>query len=81
VLVYSGRQGGVIVKRLDLLKKELEIVKNMDCLALNIKEQAIDYYNHEIDCIEKYGSANPEYGDKCPKRKFFNIDLREIKDV
>lgn len=81
MLVYSGRQGGVIVKRLDLLKKELEIVKNMDCLALNIKEQAIDYYNHEIDCIEKYGSANPEYNDNCPKRKFYNIDLKAIKNV
>lgn len=69
------------MRRLDLLKKELEIVKNMNCLALNIKEQAVDYYNHEIDCIEKYGSANPGYENKCPKRKFFNIDLREIKDV
>ena len=69
------------MKRLDLLKAELAVVKNLHCLAFNIKEQAEDYYNHEIECIEKYGSANPDYGDKCSKRKFFNIDLREIKDV
>ena len=69
------------MKRLDLLKAELEVVKNLDCLALNIKEQAVDYYNHEIECIEKYGSANPDYGDKCPKRKFYNIDLGANKNV
>lgn len=69
------------MKRLDLLKKELEVVMNLDCLAFSIKEQAIDYYTHEIECIEKYGSANPDYGDKCPKRKFYNIDLKAIKNV
>lgn len=64
------------MRRLDLLKKELKVVKNLDCLAFNIKEQAIDYYNHEIECIEVYGSENPDY-HKC---KFYNIVLGCNKD-
>lgn len=61
--------------RLETLKKELEIINNLVCLAFNIKEEAKKYYNHEIECIEVYGSANPEYN----QRKFYNIDLKTIK--
>lgn len=61
--------------RLDYLKKELETIKSLQCLAFNVKKQAVDYYNHEIECIEVYGSANPEYD----KHKFYNIDLNAVK--
>lgn len=64
------------MRRLDLLKKELKIIKELDCLALNIKEQAEEYYNHEIECIEKYGSPNPDYVER-PLRKFINIVIKE----
>ena len=50
--------------RLEKLKKELSQIKTMDCLAFNIKEQAEQYYNHEIECIEKFGSSNPDYSPK-----------------
>ena len=62
--------------RLDVLRKELNIISNLQCLAFNVKEQAEKYYKHEIECITKYGSANPEYSD----RKFYNIDLSEVKN-
>ena len=64
------------MKRVDLLKKELGIINNLQCLAFNVKEDAQKYYEHEIQAIEKYGSANPEYGE----RKFYNIDLKENTD-
>ena len=52
------------MRRLDVLRKELNIISNLQCLAFNVKEEAEKYYNHEIECIEKYGSPNPEYEDK-----------------
>lgn len=64
------------MRRLDVLKKELETIKSLHCLAFNVKEEAVEYYNHEIECIEKFGSANPDYSD-IPARKFYNIDLKE----
>lgn len=60
--------------RLNYLKKELETIKSLQCLAFNVKEEAVKYYEKEIECIEEYGSANPDYTD-APARKFFNIDL------
>lgn len=69
-----------MAKRLDVLKKELEIINSLHCLAFNIKEQAQAYYEHEIAAIEKYGSANPDYTD-IPARKFFNIDLTNNSEV
>lgn len=64
------------MRRLDLLKKELEIINGLDCLAFNIKEQAQEYYNHEIECIEEYGSPNPNYAER-PKRKFYDVVIKE----
>lgn len=60
------------MKRLELLKKELATIKNLQCLALNVKEDAVKYYEKEIECIELYDSANPEYN----ARNFYNIDLK-----
>lgn len=51
------------MKRLDALKQEKEQIINMSCLAYSIKEAAVKYYDHEIECIEQWGSANPEYGE------------------
>lgn len=48
------------ITRLEELKRELAIINSMPCLALNIIEQAREYYKHEIECIEIYNSANPE---------------------
>ena len=50
------------MKRLEKLKAELEIVKSLRCLSLNLMEECKKYYEHEIKCIEDYGSDNPEYG-------------------
>lgn len=61
--------------RLDLLRKELAIVSNLQLMAFDVKEKAVEYYNHEIECIEVHGSANPVYSD----RKFHNIDLSANK--
>lgn len=47
--------------RLEMLKKELNEITEMDCLAYSIKEAAVKYYLHEIECIEKWGSPNPNY--------------------
>lgn len=45
--------------RLDVLKEERDQVKNMKCLSFDVRDQAIKYYDHEIMCIEEYGSDNP----------------------
>lgn len=46
--------------RLDVLKKELEIARNMKCLSFDNKEKVIAWYEHEIECIEKYNAPNPK---------------------
>ena len=65
--------------RLERLKEELEVINSLDCLAFNIKEQAQAYYEHEIKCIEVYGSPNPVYENN--NRKFYNIALKAITNV
>lgn len=50
--------------RLETLEKELNEIREMHCLSFSIKEAAVKYYEHEIECIEKWGSPNPDYGDK-----------------
>ena len=62
------------MKRLDLLKKELTIINNLDCLSFNVKEKAVEYYKHEIECIEMFGSVNPDVNT----RNFYNIDLKSV---
>ena len=51
------------MKRLDLLKKEREQIHNMQCLSFNLIEECEKYYNHEIECILRYNSPNPEVTD------------------
>ena len=51
------------MKRLDLLRKELNMIHNMQCLSFNLKEECEKYYAHEIACIELYNSSNPEVTD------------------
>ena len=41
--------------RLEILKQELEQIKAMRCLAYDIMEQAIKWYENEIRVIEEYG--------------------------
>ena len=41
--------------RLEILKNELEQIKSMRCLAYDIMEQAIKWYENEIRVIEEYG--------------------------
>jgi len=49
--------------RLERLKKERDIVTNLTCLSFDLIEQCQAYFDHEIECIVKYGSANPIYED------------------
>lgn len=49
--------------RLEVLRKEWQIIKNLNCLSYQLKEDCENWYAHEIECIEKYHSSNPEYGD------------------
>ena len=72
------------ITRLEELKKELETINSLDCLAFNIKEEAQKYYEHEIECIEVYGLPNPVYNVEAPhiavispQRKFYNVDLKQ----
>ncbi len=48
------------MKRLELLKKEKEIVKNLKTLSFDCIEACVKYFDHEIECIEVHGSPNPE---------------------
>ena len=51
------------MKRLDYLRKELNTIENMRCLSYDLIEKCREYYMHEIECIEKYNSPNPDYKD------------------
>lgn len=41
--------------RLEILKKELEQIKQFQTLSYELKEKAIEWYEHEIMVIEEYG--------------------------
>lgn len=47
--------------RLDVLKQELAIIKGLKCLSFSNRDACVEYYEHEIECIEKWGAPNPEY--------------------
>lgn len=47
--------------RLDELKKEREQIKGMHCLAFKLIDKCLDWYDSEIDAIEKWGSPNEEF--------------------
>lgn len=44
--------------RLQILRKELEQIKNMKTLSLILKKKAILYYETEIEAIVSYGDEN-----------------------
>ena len=44
--------------RLEILKSELEMVKNLHTLCFDLKEQVIAYYENEIRVIEEYDDWN-----------------------
>lgn len=46
--------------RLELLKEEREVVRNLRCLSFDVKEKAEEHYQTEIDAIEVYGAPNNE---------------------
>lgn len=48
------------MKRLEKLKQERETIRGMKCLSFDLIDKCTEYYDHEIECIEKYGSSNPE---------------------
>ena len=63
--------------RLELLKKEKEIVKNLRTLSFDCIDECVEYFDYEIECIEVYGSANPE----CKERQTIsNADYDRIAD-
>ena len=51
------------MKRLDVLKKEKRIINNLRCLSFDCVDTCNEYYDTEIDAIEKYNGRNPEYSD------------------
>lgn len=52
------------MNRLDLLKQEKETISKMQTLSLDLKDQCQEWYDHEIERIEVYGSENPEISVK-----------------
>lgn len=60
VITKKGKKMGKI-SRLEVLKKELEIVKNFKCLSYSLAEDVIGWYSREISSIENFGSINPIY--------------------
>lgn len=43
--------------RLEKLKAEKEIIQNMKCLSFDLREKCIEWYDKEIECIEKDESS------------------------
>jgi hypothetical protein len=56
----DAEEGRQKVTRLELLKKEREVVKNLRCLSFDVKDAADGHYQTEIDAIEIYGAPNRE---------------------
>lgn len=46
--------------RLEVLKKELQEIKDMKTLSFELKRKAILYYETEIEAIVNYGARNNE---------------------
>lgn len=53
-----------MITRLEKLKAEKKIVQALRCLRLDLLEECVKHYDHEIECIEKYNSPNPTYEDE-----------------
>ena len=52
------------MSRLELLKQEREQILQMECLSYDLMRKCREWYDHEIECIEEYGSENPEIKEK-----------------
>ena len=63
------------MKRLELLKKEQETVRQLKTLCFDLKEKVDDYYFKEIMAIEDFGAPNPEYVDQEEK------DIKELMEL
>lgn len=50
--------------RLEMLRKERAAIKDMRCLAYGLMDKCIEWYDHEIECIEKWGAENREVEDE-----------------
>jgi len=45
--------------RLDILKREREIIKGLKTLSFGLKDDCDKWYKHEIECIENTGQLHP----------------------
>ncbi len=50
--------------RLEPLKQEKEEIMRMHCLSFGLKDKCVEWYDHEIECIEKWGAENREVEDE-----------------
>lgn len=58
-IAEKAKKISIGISRCDLLKFELETLKEFKCLSFDLADKIRDYYQHEIECIEKNGAANP----------------------
>lgn len=63
--------------RLTLLKNELDQIKGLRVLSYNLVNKAIEWYEHEIEYIEKYGAENPDYPDE--SEEYIRIPRKSLK--
>ena len=49
--------------RLDILKKERDQIKDMQCLSFALMDDCKEWYDREIEAIEVYGAPNKEYDE------------------
>jgi len=50
--------------RLELLKSEKRKIQEMKCLSYGLMDKCVEWYDHEIECIEKWGAENREVEDE-----------------
>lgn len=48
------------MKRLEVLKEELQQIKDMKTLSFELKRKAIVYFETEIEAIVNYGARNDD---------------------
>ena len=52
------------MSRLEILKQEREQISQMRCLSFDLMEKCREWYDNEIEAIEKYNAPNPEMREK-----------------
>lgn len=60
ILDYERRK----MSRLEILKQEREQISQMSCLSFDLMEKCREWYDNEIEAIEKYNAPNPEMREK-----------------